>query len=288
MNLMEALRSLIMPSDANGLPSVEDLHRAQETNADVLTKLTAAEGDPDKDSKEETRKPTSPSPLPRDPNAYTTVSLEELTAQAESRKRDFIRTTEANTREGVSKPNIKKVQEETPQDNNKANSSKVAAGKPVPIALGKPRTSDHIIALHQFVHKFKLPLPEFEYSENSTTGAGTFTVLLKLGINVNGDTLEHGGEELVLRNDGPFRSKKEAKETISGEALHILKDKVEVKLKEKEAAGTTAHNGGPQAQNNAGAASAVPSEPPLIPGENPIGLLLGMTRRLYASIFDPS
>lgn len=147
-----------------------------------------------------------------------------------------------------------------------------------PVALGKPRTSDLIIALHQFTEKHKFSLPKYEYRENGIKGAGTFAARLRIAVNVKGTGV--GGQdgelpEVIVEDQGPFQSKKEAKEAISEKGLVLLKEKLaEIEIAQAQQGATgTAPAAATLKIETARAVAHV--DPNLVPGENPIGLLLG-------------
>lgn len=217
---------------------------------------------------------------------YEVMSLDEYTAQTSRAAAQAAREAEIDSRiqsfEPAAKRDLAGSQERTPSSNG-------AGAVPLtplplnvrPVALGKPRTSDHIIALHHLTEKHKFPLPEYEYKENGVKGAGTFGARLIISVNaknapnVGGEAGEHA--EVVVEDLGPFQSKKEAKAVISEKGLVALKEKlkeIENAQAEQAAAGTEVTPAA--ATRKIDPASAVaPADPNVVPGENPIGLLLG-------------
>lgn len=278
---MDLLRSLIVPRENMDLPSLAELERQQE---ETMAMLAQPEEAPSRARIEPlvTRfapaEETSTAPTSK---AYQTLTLEEYTAQAQAQEAELLKTNpEAFDRNGkfVVKKQTQKQQPLRPISTNKGAVQPVAIE---PVALGKPRTSDNTIALHHLVQKHNIPLPKFTWSENGTKGAGTFSVKIEIFIHfpptagpVQAGKVCHAIE---WADAGPYRSKKEAKEGISEQALKVVQDEVDkIEKAQQEAADAMAASTPDVVMPEQAPAPAVKAvREPHVSKENAIGLLLG-------------
>ena len=287
---MDLLQSLIVPRQhPNAVPAVDDIrHEQEEAPALLTTPKPTTNGH--KDGVGQHEKLASSSIINTDNELYTTVSLEEFQEAYAKSKAEAERRAEVARKADIDARIVSRSSpaQQLPLQYKSSNAvvGQVTNGtaRPLkPLALGKPRTSDHIIALHQLVNKCRLPVPHYEYSENGVIGAGTFSVELRLAVPTVvtvGRQDASTPSEVVLQDLGPFRSKKEAKEVISEKGVVVLKDKIAEAEEAQKAVDEASAQAGATEQKDEEVAPAA-TAPPLTlkprptPSENPIGLLLG-------------